>query len=576
MATLPGSTAGSLRLEPVSGPPLSALWIPPAGEITIGRHTSCQVQLPEGERSVSRTHCKLTFSGGSWFVIDLESRHGTFINGSRLTPHVSHRLHRGDRLKIGPWTLIAGYPGETTFATIQTSDRPGEAEQLITVVDTGRENIHRRRLELLLDCAKRIGAAKDELTLAEGVLDVLAQGTGYTVVAIIRPIAGAEQIDLIAARGPLRASDASAFSRSLVRAASTGQIVRLKKDHTGAAVPTPVSGPASGSAAAGINNIHSIVSSGILTALCVPVMLDNQANLCLYLDSRVGDPRVHDDAAAFCQAVADMCAMALANIRRDRLEIERLRTEEQMGAALDIQRLILPAGAGRFGRLSYAMNVLPGRFVAGDLFDVIPLDEHRTAFFVGDVSGKGVPASIVMATTQSYLNASLRHSRDLVRALADVNRHLADRTPDTRFVSLWLGVLDQRDGTLEYIDAGHGFAILRTPNGPPTIIPSEGGPPLRVAPDYPYALDRLSVPSGSRIILYSDGVVEQQGPAPACEEFGSARVLGALARADSCEDDVRLLLSAVRAHAGSSADALADDVTIASIAFDAPTDGRTV
>ncbi|MCE2967917.1 MAG: SpoIIE family protein phosphatase [Phycisphaerales bacterium] len=576
MATLPGSAAGSLRLEPVSGPPLSALWIPPAGEITIGRHTSCQVQLPEGERSVSRTHCKLTFSGGSWFVIDLESRHGTFINGSRLTPHVSHRLHRGDRLKIGPWTLIAGYPGETTFATIQTSDRPGEAEQLITVVDTGRENIHRRRLELLLDCAKRIGAAKDELTLAEGVLDVLAQGTGYTVVAIIRPIAGAEQIDLIAARGPLRASDASAFSRSLVRAASTGQIVRMKKDQTGAAVPTPVSGPASGSAAAGINNIHSIVSSGILTALCVPVMLDNQANLCLYLDSRVGDPRVHDDAAAFCQAVADMCAMALANIRRDRLEIERLRTEEQMGAALDIQRLILPAGAGRFGRLSYAMNVLPGRFVAGDLFDVIPLDEHRTAFFVGDVSGKGVPASIVMATTQSYLNASLRHSRDLVRALADVNRHLADRTPDTRFVSLWLGVLDQRDGTLEYIDAGHGFAILRTPNAPPTIIPSEGGPPLRVAPDYPYALDRLSVPSGSRIILYSDGVVEQQGPAPACEEFGSARVLGALARADSCEDDVRLLLSAVRAHAGTSADALADDVTIASIAFDAPTDGRTV
>lgn len=576
MATLPGSAAGSLRLEPVSGPPLSALWIPPAGEVTIGRHTSCQVQLPEGERSVSRTHCKLTFSGGSWFVIDLESRHGTFINGSRLTPHVSHRLHRGDRLKIGPWTLIAGYPGETTFATIQTSDRPGEAEQLITVVDTGRENIHRRRLELLLDCAKRIGAAKDELTLAEGVLDVLAQGTGYTVVAIIRPIAGAEQIDLIAARGPLRASDASAFSRSLVRAASTGQIVRMKKDQTGAAVPTPVSGPASGSAAAGINNIHSIVSSGILTALCVPVMLDNQANLCLYLDSRVGDPRVHDDAAAFCQAVADMCAMALANIRRDRLEIERLRTEEQMGAALDIQRLILPAGAGRFGRLSYAMNVLPGRFVAGDLFDVIPLDEHRTAFFVGDVSGKGVPASIVMATTQSYLNASLRHSRDLVRALADVNRHLADRTPDTRFVSLWLGVLDQRDGTLEYIDAGHGFAILRTPNAPPTIIPSEGGPPLRVAPDYPYALDRLSVPSGSRIILYSDGVVEQQGPAPACEEFGSARVLGALARADSCEDDVRLLLSAVRAHAGTSADALADDVTIASIAFDAPTDGRTV
>ncbi|MFN8731342.1 MAG: SpoIIE family protein phosphatase [Planctomyces sp.] len=576
MATLPGSAAGSLRLEPVSGPPLSALWIPPAGEITIGRHTSCQVQLPEGERSVSRTHCKLTFSGGSWFVIDLESRHGTFINGSRLTPHVSHRLHRGDRLKIGPWTLIAGYPGETTFATIQTSDRPGEAEQLITVVDTGRENIHRRRLELLLDCAKRIGAAKDELTLAEGVLDVLAQGTGYTVVAIIRPIAGAEQIDLIAARGPLRASDASAFSRSLVRAASTGQIVRMKKDQTGAAVPTPVSGPASGSAAAGINNIHSIVSSGILTALCVPVMLDNQANLCLYLDSRVGDPRVHDDAAAFCQAVADMCAMALANIRRDRLEIERLRTEEQMGAALDIQRLILPAGAGRFGRLSYAMNVLPGRFVAGDLFDVIPLDEHRTAFFVGDVSGKGVPASIVMATTQSYLNASLRHSRDLVRALADVNRHLADRTPDTRFVSLWLGVLDQRDGTLEYIDAGHGFAILRTPNAPPTIIPSEGGPPLRVAPDYPYALDRLSVPSGSRIILYSDGVVEQQGPAPACEEFGSARVLGALARADSCGDDVRLLLSAVRAHAGTSADALADDVTIASIAFDAPTDGRTV
>ena len=110
------------------------------------------------------------------------------------------RARRGDRLKIGPWTLIAGYPGETTFATIQTSDRPGEAEQLITVVDTGRENIHRRRLELLLDCAKRIGAAKDELTLAEGVLDVLAQGTGYTVVAIIRPIASASVAPIVRTR----------------------------------------------------------------------------------------------------------------------------------------------------------------------------------------------------------------------------------------------------------------------------------------------------------------------------------------------------------------------------------------
>jgi sigma-B regulation protein RsbU (phosphoserine phosphatase) len=237
-----------------------------------------------------------------------------------------------------------------------------------------------------------------------------------------------------------------------------------------------------------------------------------------------------------------------------------------MRAAQDIQRQILPPARGRFGPLSYALQIYPGQIVAGDLFDIFPVDPGRVAFFIGDVVGKGLPAALVMAVTQTALSACLRRGDDLAQAVQHANAHLIRTLPDNRFVSLWCGVVELSTGKVRYVDAGHGYALLRLPGADARPVASEGGPPLRCA-DEPYAIDELTLSPGSRLWLYSDGVIEQPGPTG--ELFGLQRTLAALAPPRSAEAELDDLVRGVRQHAGANGThGLADDLTVVALSFD--------
>ena len=109
-----------------------------------------------------------------------------------------------------------------------------------------------------------------------------------------------------------------------------------------------------------------------------------------------------------------MCGLALSNLKRVDLEHRQRRLEEEVQAAREAQLLILPPEHGVVGGIEYAMRMRPGQFVAGDLFEVIALDEHRTAVCIGDVAGHGVDAGVLMAASQSHLNAALQQLRDLI------------------------------------------------------------------------------------------------------------------------------------------------------------------
>jgi serine phosphatase RsbU (regulator of sigma subunit)/pSer/pThr/pTyr-binding forkhead associated (FHA) protein len=537
----------SLVLEPLSGPPVERIVISPDAECILGRGLDCTIQLPEEAGTVSRRHCRVNYLAGHWFITDLGSRHGTYLNTDRLSRDEPRRVARGDRVRIGPWVFrVQGY-GETAFSTVSTQETDPSSEQLVTVAETGRENIHRRRLELLLDCAKRIAAASDESALANAVLDALIEGTGYTLVAVIRPGADTSHIEVLGSRTGGRA-EGTTFSRSLISAAFGGQVVRLRRESMGSSPRT-------------------VISSSIQTALCVPVLMDRQVALCLYLDSRENDEPVHDDAAAFCQAVADMCAMCLSNIRRSRLEIEAAQIGAQLAAAKSIQSQIMGPDLGRLGRVTYSRQVHPGQGVAGDIFDVFRVDDVHVGFFVGDVAGKGIPASLLMAMVQSGLSVSLRHTCDPEDAVRRVNEHLFRTVPEDKFVSLWLGVINTRSGLLRFIDAGHGYALIRRPGHKVRPIDSIGGLPLRVREDEQYRAETIMLQPGDRVYLYSDGLVEQRGPSG--EEFGVGRVLATLESERPAEEELQALMSAVRMHAGPvGAAGLADDVTLVAITYE--------
>jgi serine phosphatase RsbU (regulator of sigma subunit) len=544
-----------LRLDVVEGPALESMVLPPETASVFGRSTKCSLRTPENELGVSREHCRFQRLGSMTTIADLESRHGTMLNNQRLTPHVDTPLKVGDEIRVGPWVLRVA-AGAASLSTFAMRDPVGSDSSMVTIAEVNRDGIHRRRLELLLECAKQMQAVRSEDELAQSIVRTLEEATGFSVIAFIRPDLLAEEIHVLGVRSTGHRTDTLVFSRSLIRAAAArGQAVKINR------------------AAESFAHTQSLV--GVQMCLCVPIMDAGAMTHCLYLDCREGHMRIQDDAAAFCQAVADLCSLTLSALRRADSEMHRARMSEQMATAALIQQSILPPTRGRVLHAAYRMHVEPGRFIAGDLFDIFALDHRRLALFMGDVSGKGVPAAMLAAVTSSYLTAALHNTGDLSLAVCGLNRHLGAKMPENGFVSLFSAMIDTQTGQMTYIDAGHGYWLIREPSGR-LVNPGEGvrGLPLRVNPDEPYESGTHQLDAGSRLIVFSDGVIEQRHTNG--EEFGMERILSALSLCMAPEDDVGQLLRAVRRHAlGDAPDGLsdspvdlADDLTIASIALD--------
>ncbi|QOJ00044.1 MAG: SpoIIE family protein phosphatase [Phycisphaeraceae bacterium] len=554
----------SIQFSPLAGPAMEPPVITSASPVVIGRSGQADVRLLDD--TVSRRHAQVSLRADTWTITDLESRHGTSLNGVVLPPNEPAPIREGDLVAIGPWTFMVRAGGSrqgTSFLT--TSDDVASGPRVERVPEAELSIRAQARLDLLTESAATISAARTEPALAEAVLGSAVAGTGFGRAAFLRQVGGADEVELVAFRTPTRGGMSLGggppeVSRSLIRAASEGQIVRMEAD-------SPV------------NFGQSIVQLGIHSALCAPVIVGERPAGFIYLDARNSESQVHQDAAAFCQALARIAGMALANLRSAEIDRRRQELERDIEDAHEAQQRLMPPTRGALGRIRYAMRSIPGRLVAGDLFDIFRLDERRVGVFLGDVSGKGVGAAMLMATAQAHLNVSLRQYGDPAAALTAANRYISQHCEDGKFISLWIGVIEPReDGSagLRFVDAGHGHWLSRPGGGTPVSVSSRGGIPIGVEDGFEYEAEELVLPPGSRLVVYSDGVVEQQ--APSGDQFGLERAVAALNAVTSAEHDVEALVQAVAEFAfpppisGVSprpvlerSSHLADDVTVASI-----------
>jgi serine phosphatase RsbU (regulator of sigma subunit) len=213
---------------------------------------------------------------------------------------------------------------------------------------------------------------------------------------------------------------------------------------------------------------------------------------------------------------------ALAEADRQRRALRRRLQEEreasarlagELEAARRIQLGLLPRpetafpGEGRF-RVSAVME--PARVVGGDLFDFFLLDGDRLLFLVGDVSGKGLPASLFMAATKAfYRSISTRHAAELARTMREANGEMGRDNPESFFVTLVTAVLDVNTGRLWYCNAGHAAPwLLHSGTGEVERLASGGGPPLCVIEDFAYETTTARLRPGDTVLMVTDGVTE--------------------------------------------------------------------
>jgi serine phosphatase RsbU (regulator of sigma subunit)/anti-sigma regulatory factor (Ser/Thr protein kinase) len=210
-----------------------------------------------------------------------------------------------------------------------------------------------------------------------------------------------------------------------------------------------------------------------------------------------------------------------------RVMLERRHRSEMASAAL-IQRAMLPGPFDRAalaGRCEVFGAMTPAREVGGDLYDLFMLDDRRLALVVGDVCGKGVPASLFMCVTVTALRMAAQACEDTADVVAQANRILSAQNDMSMFSTLFYAVLDLDTHRLEYVNCGHNPPILLPASGGHVVLPGRGVP-VGLFPDRRWPAHALELNQGDRLFLFTDGVTEAADPAEA--EYGDERLLASL------------------------------------------------
>ena len=211
---------------------------------------------------------------------------------------------------------------------------------------------------------------------------------------------------------------------------------------------------------------------------------------------------------------------------------ERERIEQELRVARMIQHTLLPKSAPELGGYHIAAYYRPAREVGGDFYDFLELEDGRLGLVVGDASGKGIPAAMVMANTRSVLRTSAQGG-DLApgEVLAEANEILFTDIPSNMFITCFYAILDPKSGRLSYANAGHDVPYLHR-NGDAEELRARGMP-LGLMPGMSYEQQEIVVDAGESVLFYSDGLVEAHDPKG--EMFGFPRLRALVAEHDDEE-----------------------------------------
>jgi sigma-B regulation protein RsbU (phosphoserine phosphatase) len=238
---------------------------------------------------------------------------------------------------------------------------------------------------------------------------------------------------------------------------------------------------------------------------------------------------------------------------------EKRRIEEELRIARQVQLSLLPAEAPRIDALDLHGINIPSLKIGGDYFDFIPIVDGHLGIAVADVAGKGVPASLIMASFRAVLRAEIRNNYAIRTILAKVNRVLKETLRDDQFVSAFYGVLDLARRRFTYSNAGHHPAIVFRADGKRRYLKS-GGLVLGIFDGVSYNEQFIDLVPGDLLLLYTDGLVEAEEPGG--EMYGRARLERFVAA--NAQMNARALCDAIYADMScfTGAPRPADDTTI--------------
>jgi sigma-B regulation protein RsbU (phosphoserine phosphatase) len=520
------------------GPPQYPLDRP---ETVLGRQPDVDLRLDA--REVSRRHARITLANKQYYLEDLGSSNGTYVNSTRLQGKIE--LHEQDQIRIGPYLLrFEGSPLSEQELVIRASVTAHTSN-----IDLYRHDAD-RKLQAVLEIAHQVSRSLDLNDILPRLLEHLMRLFTQADRALILMVEGDHLVVRASLSRNAVRNEGPAYSRSVVRRVLEEGIGLVAEDAT---------------ADKRFDMMQTMNRLGIRSFLCVPFKATDGRTLgVLQLDSaRIGFPFTEEDLHLLT-AVSLQAATVIENAGLHAELLKKERMEHELALARQIQEGFLPQdfdslpdGVELFAR------VYPALEVSGDFYDYQILPGGRLAFTVADVSGKGIPAALYMTAARALCRHLAAASTSPADVLQRLNTALAADNPTMMFVTMIFALFDPPTGELVLTNGGHPPALLRRRGGTTEKIVIPAGRLLGFAAGKLNVSDvAVTLEPGDALLLYTDGVTEAT-TAERAKMFGVERLaatLSALPEAESLENWGDRIRAAVDQFTGK--DALADDITL--------------
>ena len=484
---------------------------------TIGRAEDCDASIADFK--ISRQHAAVTFEAGEYFISDMGSRHGTFVNGSRCEPAKLTKLKNDDEITFG----TAGI--KIVFLNGRRAANP--ANVLLTRLVSKSDISDLEKLRLFLEAARSLtsGVVVDDVlrNMLDYALKITKAERGF---AYLKNTSGAATLACgLDSNGIPTMNDAN-VSHSVVHEAM-------------ATAAEFITGDALQQLALAAR--QSIMLNELRTVIAIPLRLRHGTTASdvdgvLYLDSRSVSQNLSGVSHEVLRALASECAAVLESAKLVAAEHVAQQYRQEMEIAASIQRSLISTSEVENDFVRIQGRSIPCREIGGDFFDV-HVSPDAVTVIVADVSGKGVSAALLASVIHGMFYAQMSSGALMVDAIASVNSFLCSRVAGQKYATLLATQLN-RTGKLTIVNCGHVPAILLE-HGVTTHI-KEGDMPVGLITETEFHVIEREFAPGSRLCILTDGISETENAEEV--EFGTTAIENLL-RGD---DPITTILEAVQ------------------------------
>ncbi len=509
-------------LKQVTGDPAGTLVDLKRDVTVIGRLPECDI-IPTAN-GVSRRHAEIRKVGAAFFLVDLNSLNKTFVNDTALENGVEHRLEENDRIKICGVEFVY-YAVEPP----KPKDREPTGDVMVATESDGEENPDYVTIEASRSIALA-SAVRPEVKL-KAILEITRSLSRELLIDAVAPkildslmeiFPGAERLFLML-RDPSgkrlvlkafkhRVQKRTSFLRAVPDDEVSTNISRSIVDFVLGQKKAVLSQDAGDDK--NLPSSASISDLKIRSVMCVPLLtLDNKALGIIQLDT--SDRRqFNEDDLDVLTAVASQAAISIQNASMLESLLERERLNRDLKIAEQVQKRFLPQGVPSIPGYEIFAHYQPTYQVGGDYYDFVPLSGDRMALALGDVSGKGVAAALMMAKFSGDTRSCILTENAAAPTATRLNSLLCAAGIEDKFITLGLCVLDAPARKLTLTSAGHTPVIIRRADGRAEEVGQEvSGLPLGVMEDSVYDQAEVQLNEGDVVVIYSDGVTDARSPA---------------------------------------------------------------